>query len=66
MRRGGMAGKGVYTQDKATGFESRTQTQQEALELHFAQNQYLMGLGRYNGTHTDAIEAGTKMHKRRG
>ena len=61
-----MAGKGLHTHVESTGFEFRTQTQQEALELHFAQNQYLMGLGRYNGTHTDAIEAGTKMHKRRG
>ena len=38
----GMAKKGFYTHDKATGFKFRTQSQQEALELHFAQNQELM------------------------
>ena len=34
----GMAGKGLDTQGRAAGFELRTQTQQEASELHFAQN----------------------------
>ena len=38
LQRVGVAGKGLYTRDKATGFEFRAQTQQEALELHFAPN----------------------------
>ena len=36
--RDGMAGKGLYTHHTATGFEFLSQTQQEALGLHFAQN----------------------------
>ena len=36
--RDGMAGKGLDTQGKAAGFELRTQTQREAIELHFTQN----------------------------
>ena len=35
--RDGMAGKGLDTQDRATGFELRTRTQLDALELDFAQ-----------------------------
>ena len=35
--RDGMAGKGLDTQGKAVGFELRARTQQEAIELHFAQ-----------------------------
>ena len=36
--RDGMAPKGLGTQAKAAGFAFRTQTQEEALELRFAQN----------------------------
>ena len=34
----GMAGKGLDTRDTAVGSESRTRGQQEASELHSAQN----------------------------
>ena len=54
--RDGNAGKGVYPQGKAAGFESRTRAQQ------FAQNQCLGS----DGAYTDADEANTRKCNRMG
>ena len=50
----GTAGKRLHTHDESSGYEFRTQAQQEALKLHFAQNLERMCLGLYKGANTDA------------
>ena len=60
--RDGLAGKGLDTQGKAAGFELRTQAQEEAIGLHFAQN----WSQDYKGACTEFNEDNTKKCKMMG
>ena len=65
---GGSGCKGMGWQERGytlprQGSRFRIQTQQEALEFHFAQNEELVWHRKYRGTNTDTNEAITNVHK---